>query len=205
MAAGSLLVGVLFIWLACKIPVHDSNTVAAMWLGILLAALGLAGIILAEGVVTTVYPEQRCLRIERRWRWGKRTLLVPFDAVASVNIARVGSHSDGTPSFCLQIERQDGKTISTGRWSTNQAEMRQLAERLSSEIGCRCRGGEKLLIPVALGNVAVALAAAVALYAGWFYFSVGPWCPAMWFGTTPPVLILTAFAVLLALLRRIRV
>jgi len=203
MAAGSLLVGLLFIWLTCRIPVQDSNTVAAMWLGVMLIAVGLAAIILAEEVVTTVDPGERCLRIDCRRRWGSVSMTVPFDDVVSVNVARVGSRSDGTPSFWLQIERAGGKAFSTGRWSLSETEIRRLAERLSAEIGCGCRGGGGMrLSPASVGRVAAAAIGAVVLYAAWFRFSAGPWCPAMWFGTAPPVFILVGFAMLLGLFRR---
>lgn len=203
MAAGSLLVGLLFIWLTCRIPVQDSNTVAAMWLGVMLIAVGLAAIILGEEVVTVVDPGQRVLTLDSRRRWGSVSVTMPFDDVASVNVARVGSRSDGTPSFWLQIGRADGKVFSTGRWSLSETEIRQLAERLSAAIGCECRGGGGMpLSPASVGRVAAAAIGAVILYAAWFRFSAGPWCPAMWFGTAPPVFILTCFALLLGLFRR---
>ena len=200
-AVGSLLAGLLFLWLTLHIPARDSNTTAAMWLGVLLVGVGLAAIILAEEIVTTVDPEQRCLRINCQRRWGSVSVTVPFDEVVSVNVARVGSHSDGTPSHWLQIERQGGKIHSTGRWSTNEPEIRRLAERLSEQIGCECRGGVPLS-PASAGRVAAAAVGALVLYAAWFRFSVGPWCPAMWFGTAPPVFILAGFALLLGLFRR---
>ncbi len=199
-----LLAGLLFLWLTAKIPVHDSNTAAAMWLGVLLAGVGLAGLILAEEVVTTVDAARRCLQIDCNRRWGSRSITIPFDEVASVHVARVGSRSGGTPSFWLQIERQGGKVYSTGHWSTNEAGIRQLAERLATGIGCECRGGVPLS-PASAGRVVAAIVGAVVLYAAWFRFSVGPWCPAMWFGTAPPVFILAGFALLLGLFRRFRV
>ena len=36
----------------------------------------------------------------------------------------------------------------------------------------------------------------------WFRLEIGPWCPAMWFGTAPPVILVAAFTLLLALFRR---
>ena len=200
MASGSLLVGLVFIWLTCRIPTPDSNTAAAMWLGVLLVGAGLAAIILGEDVVTTVDPGQRCLRLDCRRRWGSVSLTVPFDDVVSVNVARVGSRSDGTPSFWLQIKCAGGKIHSTGRWSTNEGEIRRLAERLADEIGCQCQGGYPLN-PASAGHIIAAAIGAVVFYAAWFRFSVGPWCPAMWFGTAPPVFILTGFALLLGLFR----
>jgi hypothetical protein len=200
LAVGSLLAGILFLWLTSRIAVQDSNTTAAMWLGVLLAGVGLAGLIFDERIVTTVDPGKRCLRIDCRRRWGSVTLTVPFDEVGSVNVVRVGSHSDGTPSYWLQIERQGGRVHSTGRWSTNDAEIRRLAGRLAGEIGCDCRGGNPLN-PATATHVLAAAVGAVVLYAVWFRFSAGPWCPAMWFGTAPPVIILAGFALLLGLFR----
>ena len=202
-AVGSLLVGLLFIWLTWRLPAHDSNVTAAMWLGVLLVGLGLAAIILAEEVVTTVDPEQRSLRMDCKRRMGSVSVMLPFEEVESVNVARVGSCSDGTPSFWLQIQRQGGKVVSTGWWSLSEAEARRLAERLAAGIGCECRGGMPLG-SASVGHVAAAAVGAVVLYAVWFRFSVGPWCPAMWFGPAAPVFVLAAFAVLLGLFRRFR-
>ena len=203
-AVGLLLLGVLFLWLTCRIPVHDSNTAAAMWLGVLLVGVGLAAIVLTEEVLTTVDPEQRCLRIECRRRWGNVSVMVPFEEVESVNVSRVGSRRGGTPSFWLQIHRRGGKVFSTGWWSMTEAETRRMAERLSAAIGCECRGGVPMN-PGSAGYVAAAAVGSVVFYVVWFRFSVGPWCPAMWFGTAPPTFILTGFALLLGLLRRLRV
>ena len=201
MAVGSILVGLLFIWLTCHIPARDSNAMAAMWLGVLLVGVGLAAIILAGEVLTTVDPGQRCLRMDCKRRWGGVSVTVPFEEVESVNVARVGPRRNGTPSFWLQIQRQGGKVLSTGWWSMSESETRRLAERLSNQIGCECRGGVPLN-PASAGHVVVAAVGAVVFYAVWFRFSVGPWCPAMWFGTAPPVFILTGFALVLGLLRR---
>jgi hypothetical protein len=200
-AVGSLAVGLLFIWLTRHARAGDTNAVAAMWLGVMLAAVGLAGLIFSEEIVVTVETAQRRLRIECRRRWGNVAVSVPFDDVGSVNVVRVGSRSDGTPTFWLQIERRDGKTFGTGRWSTKEAEMGRLAERLAAEIGCECQNGNPAG-PASVGHVAVSVLVAVALYAGWFRVSVGPWCEAMWYGTAPAVFILAMFAVVLGLVRR---
>jgi len=200
-AVGSLLVGLLFLWLTWRVPAQDSNTTAAMWLGVLLVGVGLSAIILDEEIVTTVDPGQRCLRMDCRRRWGSVSVTVPFEEVESVSVARVGSRRDGNPSFWLQIHRQGGKVFSTGWWSMSEAETLRLAERLSNEIGCERRGGIPLS-PASAGRIAAAAIGAVVLYAAWFRFSIGPWCPGMWFGTAPPFFILTGFALLLGLFRR---
>ena len=200
-SVGSLGVGLGFIWLTRRVPVGDTNGVAAMWLGVMLAGLGLAGLIFREEVVITVDSGRRALRIERRRRWGNVQTVVPFDDVRAVKVAKVGTRSDGTPSFWLQLERREGKMIGTGRWSANEAELGRLAEWLATEIGCACESGEPAT-PASVGPVVAAVAGAVGLYAALYRLSVGPWCEAMWDGSAPAGFILTAFTVLLGGWRR---
>ena len=201
LAVGTFAVGLVFIWLTRHVPVGDTNALAARWLGVMLAALGLAGVIWGEETVVTVDAGQRCLRIESRRRVGHLSVVVPFAEVEAVNVVRIGTRSDGTPSFWLQIARKDGKTFATGRWSTSELEIARVADRLAAEIGCERQGGEPPA-PASVGRVAVAVVVAVALYAAWYRFTVGPWCEAMWYGTLPPVFVLLAFGVVLALVRR---
>ena len=68
LAVGTFAVGLVFIWLTRHVPVGDTNALAARWLGVMLAALGLAGAIWGEETVVTVDVAQRCLRIESRRR-----------------------------------------------------------------------------------------------------------------------------------------
>lgn len=49
-------------------------------------------------------------------------------------------------------------------------------------------------------RAAVALILAVATYAGKYYYDFGQVCPAMWFGTYPPIFILVATATYFKLL-----
>lgn len=42
-------------------------------------------------------------------------------------------------------------------------------------------------------NNLIALASGVGVYAIWYLFNVGPWCPAMWFGTAPLLMIGVVF------------
>ncbi len=39
----------------------------------------------------------------------------------------------------------------------------------------------------------LALASGVGAYAVWYRLNVGPWCPAMWFGTAPLLMIGVVF------------
>ncbi|MBI5547995.1 MAG: hypothetical protein HY901_29280 [Deltaproteobacteria bacterium] len=203
MAVGCVVVGVLFLWLTRHAAVGDGDTAAAKWLGVLLAGIGLAGLLFMEEVVTTVDPAQRRLVIDRRMWWSRTQQVVPFNEIESVRVVKIGSRSDGTPSFWLQIERKHGRACATGRWSLSEAEIGQLAERLAAEVGCSRQGGAPSApAPAAAIHLIAAALGAVALYALWFRMRVGPWCPAMWFGTAPPVFILASFGVLLGSLRR---
>lgn len=201
LAVGSFAVGLIFLWLTRHVQVGDSNALAAQWLGVMLAAVGLAGVIWGEEIVVTVDSGQRCLRFDCRRRVGNVSFVVRFEEIESVNVVRTGTRSDGTPSFWLQVARKDGKTFATGRWSTSEMEIARVADRLANEIGCERQGGLPPE-PASLGRVAVAVFVAVALYAAWYRFTVGPWCEAMWYGTLPPVFVLSAFGGLLGLLRR---
>lgn len=200
MGVGLLLAGILFIWLTARIPGADSNATAGLWLGVLLAGTGMAGIILTGRVVTTVDPAGRRLRIECSGPWGTRSEEMLFDDVACIRVAGVGSRSPR--SFWLQIEIVGGKRHSIGRWSGNEEEMNRLAARLCAEIGCDYRG-TRPVPPASTVQVLLSASGAVILYAAWFRATVGPWCEAMWFGTAPPVILLTAFALLLSLIRRL--
>jgi hypothetical protein len=201
LAVGTFAVGLVFIWLTRHVTVGDTNALAARWLGVMLAAVGLAGVIWGEKIVVTVDTGQRCLRFDCRRRVGNLNFVVRFEEVESVNVVRIGTRSDGTPSFWLQIARNDGKTFATGRWSTSEMEIARVADRLANEIGCERQGGEPPA-PASVGRVAVAVVAAVALYVVWYRFTVGPWCEAMWYGTLPPVFVLSVFGGVLGLLRR---
>jgi hypothetical protein len=204
LAAGSLLLGLLLVWLAGGARVGGSNATAAMWLGILLAALGVAAFVFAENLVVTVDTSERRLVIDRFTRWGNSRTLLPFVDVESIRVAKLGSGADGTPSYWLQVHCRRGEVYRTGRWSTDEAEINELAEQVADAVGCASRKGTPARpgTSVPLVTAAAALGAA-ALYALWYRLAVGPWCPAMWFGTAPPVIILLAFSVLLGFLRRI--
>jgi len=57
-------------------------------------------------------------------------------------------------------------------------------------------------MPVTAKYVFTAALGAFAFYALWFRLTTGPWRPAMWHGSAPPVIILTVFSVLLGLFRK---
>lgn len=40
----------------------------------------------------------------------------------------------------------------------------------------------------------LAIIGSILSYAIWYRMQVGPWCPAMWFGTAPPILMLVFYS-----------
>jgi len=195
------LVGALFVTLARGRSDPSGNALAAFWLGVLLIGIALGGLIMAESVVLTVDPDRRALRFQRRNFWGRSAYLRPFASVDSVGVVKVGTDRGDAPSYFLVVNLRDGRVEGTGRWSLDPAEINALAEQLAAAIGCGCRLGAPRR-PLAAKHLPVALAGSVALYALWFRLEVGPWCPAMWHGTAPPVFILAGFAILLSGFRR---
>ena len=206
-AVGSILVGALFIWLTRNAAAGDETVAAARWLGVLLAVIGVSGLLFLEEVLTTVDKAGRRLLLDRRTRWNRSRTGIPFSHIDSVRVVKVGSSSDGTPSYWLQVLLKGGRSCATGVWSLDEAHVGRLAEQLAAEVGCGCHREAadrtaSALAPIAVLQIAVAALGALGSYALWYRLSVGPWCPAMWFGTAPPVFMLLAFSVLLALLRR---
>lgn len=203
MAGGALLLGLVFVWLTADATPADSNAAAARWLGVLLAGVGVGGLVFIEHVTITPEPARRCLIIERRRLWGHRHDERSFDEIAAVRVATIGQQSKGTRSYWLQLQPLRGPVIQTGRWSHDQSEIHALADRLAATIGCTCeRGRDELAASSTTAwQVLAAAAGALLVYAIWFRVSVGPWCAAMWFGTAPPVILLIAFGSLLGLLR----
>lgn len=201
LAVGCLLTGALFLWLTRNASTTDSNAAAAMWLGVLLAAVGVVAIVFSEEVEVVIDPSEQRLSIERRTRWSTQRSELSFLDVESVNVVKIGTSSDGTPSYWIQIRLRDNTTLATGRWSTDQTEINLLAEKIANDIGCACRHGSPPA-PIAFFHIVGAALGSILFYAVYYRARVGPLGMAMWLGTAPPVILLITFAALLGLLRR---
>ncbi|HTP24582.1 MAG TPA: hypothetical protein VMK12_02835 [Anaeromyxobacteraceae bacterium] len=205
-AVGGILVGALFLWLTRNGAASDETMAAARWLGVVLAAIGASGLLFMEELVTTVDKATRRLVLDRKTRWGRSRTVIPFSHIDSIRVVKVGSSSDGTPSYWLQVLLKSGRSCATGVWSLDEAHVGCLAEQLAADVGCGCCPGAErhpASAPSTVFQVAVAALGALAAYVLWYRLSVGPWCSAMWVGTAPPLLMLVAFALLLAVLRRL--
>jgi hypothetical protein len=188
-------------WNAQITPEKQEAITAATWLSALLVVGSLASLLFLEKKILTLDPATKELQLVAKGLFGTRTLLFPFSSITGVHVSRIGNSTKGIPSYWLRFTTQDGKNISTGRWSYDQQEMLDLAEKLSSMIGCATSEAGATLNPVTGMSVLAATLSAVVIYMLWYRFSIGPWCVAMWFGTAPPVIMGVVFLVVLTLLQ----
>lgn len=184
----------------------DGVTVAIL-LGAGLLILGAVGALYSGETTTVIDPSSRTvtLAIRRRFFGGSEQHF-SFDDVASVGVSILGgtrSHGAVTPigryariTYLLKLGLKDGRSISTGKWSKDEHEMYSLAEQVAAMIGCasqeplqRFQLGVPQMLNAAIG--------AVFIYALWYRIAVGPWCPAMWYGASPLVIMAGGFLTLL--------
>src|ERR1700730_5774003 len=205
-AGRNQLVGVFTVVLGIPcvlLTIHNfkssANAMAGFCLGILLIGAGVFSLLFMEEITMTVDPERRRLMIQKNSRIGHKTSVVGFDEIASVLVNSEGGYR-GPRSYHLKISLKNGNTETTGRWSLDQGEIIAIAGQLAAEIGCESNPG-LIMHPVNATQIVYSGLGAVILYAIWFRIWVGPWCPAMWFGTAPPVIILIAFSGILGILR----
>ena len=192
-----LCAGIPFILLTYSKLGTAPNVTAAFGLGVLLCAVGLLTLLLKEDISVLVDPSSRKLTVRKTSRFGQKTTVIPFEQVASVNVHCPGGK--GPRNYFLKLRLKNGKVERTGKWSYDQREMVALAGRLAAEIECPVSTG-LLVQPVNAIRVVVSAAGAVLIYVFWYRIKVGPWCPAMWGGTAPFVIILVAFLILLGIL-----
>lgn len=175
MAIAALLLGLVFVWLTAGASQVDTNTSAARWLGVLLAGVGVGGLVFLEHVTLTLVPEQRRVILERRRLFGRAREELSFDAIAAVCVVELGQPSKGTRSYWLQLQPLRGRVIQTGRRSRDASEMHRLADRFAREIGCTCQRGRDDAgpSPTAAWQVLAAAGGALLAYAIWYRASVG--------------------------------
>lgn len=199
----ALVAGLIGIALAvmAKSHVQQSNgALAAFWLGVMLIAIAAVALLEDETITITVDTHRRELFFLKKSWLGQQKTRVPFTSVEGVAVRRVG-RVDQFPSYHLQIRLKNGRHLKTGRWSFDLSEINDLGSQLVNAIGCPFHEGP---VPRALGAQQAIFAAigAVIVYVIWYRFTTGQICPAMWFGTAPPVVMGLAFLVLLSVIRR---
>jgi hypothetical protein len=194
-------VGIILMILSRSQAGVSESGLAAFWLGALLTSGSVGLIIWTEDVAVTVDTVQKRLLISRKSRFGKNKSAFRFAEIDHVGVSTVGK-AGRLQTYHLLIYLKGGKTVRTGRWSCDQSEIDSLSDEMAEAIGCCCRKGLRIR-PAGGGEIIVAAVGAVVVYAVWFRIQVGAWCPAMWFGTAPPVIMLLAFSVLLTILKRL--
>lgn len=200
-AVGIAAVGAVFMALT-RSRVHDLNMQYAYWLGILLLALGGAGLILQEKVSVLIFPSRRKLRVRSQNVFGQNMRTLEFIEVKQVRVVKLRAPRSKAPVYLLKMDLRNGQTLGTGRWSFSQTEIDELATRLASSIDCPSELGPGPF-PATATHVALAGAGAVLFYIAWYRMTTGQLCPAMWFGSAPPVIMLVSFVILLGTFRRL--
>ncbi len=56
---------------------------------------------------------------------------------------------------------------------------------------------------ISVVKLCVALAGSILIYALWYLWKFGQWCPAMWHGTAPPLIIFVGFALIIKILNQL--
>lgn len=180
----------------------SQNAQAGFWLGILLLIIGILAIFYDENILVVVDPNQKKLRIQKTTRLGRRTSIIRFSEVERIYIATIGKRSSHLQSYLLKMHLKNGREESLGKLSFEKADIADIAEKLSAQIGIKTDAPTKRdrwsssikLFPAALG--------AVVVYIIYYRVSVGTFCSAMWAGSAPPVIISVAFFFLLGIFKR---
>lgn len=194
--------GILIMYLSKGQAAVSVTALSGFWLGVMLLGITLASLVLMEQIIVTVDIPNKLLNFKKKSYWETSSSVLNFSEIESICVAKTGDGSDGTASYSLSIKLKNGSTQATGKWSVNQHEMDELAGRLASDIGCGRSLGEPLPVPVTAKYIAVAIIGAVLIYATWYRLMVSGFCPAMWQGSAPPVIILISFTTLLGILRK---
>lgn len=199
-----ILVGALFVWkLYDAIPL-DSNQSAALWLGYLLLFIGAAALTWNEQIITEFDRDRQQVRQLAKNLFESRMRHIPFSDIERIGVARVGRASSNTEFYFLTLVLKNGERLGTGHWVMSREEAYQQAQEIASFVGCAVNDGKLPNPAMNSSNLAIAVLIGIAIYAVYYRKAVGPWCPAMWFGSAPPIIILSSTWTAFTLLRRLR-
>ncbi|MBK7890499.1 MAG: hypothetical protein IPJ84_06530 [Bdellovibrionales bacterium] len=204
LAIGLSLVGALFVWKLHDVTPLDSNQSAALWLGYLLLFLGAAALTFNEQVTTEFDRERQQVRQLAKNLFESRKRHIPFSDIERIGVARIGRPSSNTEFYFLTLILKNGERLGTGHWVMSREEAYQQAQEIASFVGCAVNDGKLPNPAMNSSNLAIAALTGIVIYAAYYRKAVGPWCPAMWFGSAPPIIILSSTWTTFALLRRLR-
>ncbi len=132
-------VGVLLVWAAGR---QSSPSSAANWLGVLLIALGILGLVFSGRQTITVDPHTKTITTVDATATGERVRTLRFDDIDTARVGRVGSATSGVPFFFLTLQLRGGghtTLFAPGRWypgamsrSAMSARLRELDRYLNS-------------------------------------------------------------------------
>lgn len=197
-------IGALFVYLVHGVGTPTRNQNAALLLGYLLIFIGGSGIVLNEEIETQIDTKRKMIRSNAKNLFTNNSRLIPFSLIAHTALARVGRASNITHFYFLIFVLKSGESIQTGYFNMSQSEAFQEATRLAQEVGCEASQHNIANPEKNTTNFILALAAGVIFYALYFRSKIGPWCPAMWAGNAPPLIIISATWATFVLLRQIR-
>jgi hypothetical protein len=86
-----------------------TNAMAGFLLGALLLVLGVLGLLVTGKQTIVVDPRTRRITVEDSNRFGRKTRVIPFQAVADVSVGFLGKKSSGVTSYYLVLKLRDGE------------------------------------------------------------------------------------------------
>lgn len=199
-----MLVGALFVWKLHDLTPLDSNQSAALWVGYLLLFLGFTTITLNEQVTTEFDRERQQVRQLAKNLFESRIRHIPFSDIERIGVARIGRPSSKTEFYFLTLILKNGERLGTGHWVMSREAAYHQAQEIAGLVGCAVNDGRLPNPAMNSSNFAIAVLIGIAIYAMYYRKAVGPWCPAMWFGSAPPIIILSSTWTAFTLLRRLR-
>lgn len=208
LSLGALVLGLVLFFLS-RHSAHPEAS-SALWLGYFLIACGPIFWLFIDDVSVWVDDKTEALQIEKKNFFHHSLNRFSFAEVECVRALRMG-RTQGPLSYQLVIVLKNSQQINTGRWSFDQSEITHEAETLAQILKCKTEFG--LIVQAMDSNINIAgfsihqiilaIVISVVMYAIWYRCQVGAWCPAMWHGTAPVVIIGLGFVASLRVLRRI--
>lgn len=204
LATALMLLGALFVWKLHDVTPLNSNQSAALWLGYLLLFIGAAALTWNEQVTTEFDRERQQVRQLAKNLFESRMRHIPFSDIERIGVARVGRPSSNTEFYFLTLILKNGERVDTGHWVMSREAAYHQSEEIAGFVGCAVNDGKLPNPSMNSSNLAIAVLIGIAIYAAYYRKAVGPWCPAMWFGSAPPIIILSSTWTAFTLLRRLR-
>jgi hypothetical protein len=186
-------------------PTPDSSK--AIWLGWGLVAGGLLALVFVEEVMVFGDESTSNLVVLKRNMFWNRVREIPYTEIQNFKAVPMG-RSRGPRSYQLVIELKTSERINTGRWSYDASVITREAEnldKLMNAASAPASDRKGVQVPLSQSQyIMYAFLSAVVFYSIWYRVLVGPWCPAMWAGTSPFLVMGFCFVFCLRFLTNLR-